>query len=84
LNESFVRDRQLHLTQLAEARTRPGKQRDLEAAAGLGMESLDLAESVDSTRGADLLRGLYLRMKEYDAVPAVREFLKRAEGLGEG
>ncbi len=83
LNESFVRDRQLHLTQLAEARTRPGKQRDLEAAAGLGMESLDLAESLDSTRGADLLRDLYLRIKAHDTVPAVREFLERVKGFVE-
>ena len=81
LNESFVRDRQLHLTQLAEARARPGKQCDLEAAAGLGMESLDLAESLDSTRGTDLLRDLYLRLKPYAKVPAVRDFLERAKGL---
>jgi hypothetical protein len=51
LSESFVRDRQLHLTQLAEARARPGKQRDLDAAAGLGLQSLGLAESLNSTRG---------------------------------
>ncbi len=84
LNESFVRDRQLHLTQLAEARARPGKQCDLEAAAGLGMESLDLAGSLDSTRGADLLRDLYLRMKPHNKVPAVRDFLERAKGFVEG
>jgi hypothetical protein len=81
LDESFVRDRQLHLTQLAEARARPGEQCDLEAAAGLGMESLDLAESLDSTRGTALLHDLYLRMKPHDTVPAVRDFLERVEGL---
>ena len=70
-----------HLTQLAEARARPGKQCDLEAAAGLGLESLDLAESLDSTRGTDLLRDLYLRLKPYAKVPAVRDFLERAKGL---
>ncbi|HEU0086158.1 MAG TPA: hypothetical protein VFQ77_00635 [Pseudonocardiaceae bacterium] len=33
----FARDRQYYLTHLADARTRPGKQRDLEAAAALGL-----------------------------------------------
>jgi hypothetical protein len=75
---SFVRDRQILLARQAEARTLPGKQRDLEAAAGLGLQSLDLAESLDSTRGADLLRDLYFRMKPQDTLPTVREFLERA------
>ncbi|MCA1705366.1 MAG: hypothetical protein LC808_19765, partial [Actinobacteria bacterium] len=82
LNGAFVRDRQLHLTQLADARTRPGKQRDLDAAASLGMQSLDLAESLNSTRGTDLLRDLYFRMKPHDTIPAVREFLERVEAVG--
>jgi tetratricopeptide (TPR) repeat protein len=78
---SFVRDRQIFLARQAEARTLPGKQRDLEAAAGLGLQSLDLAESLDSTRGAGRIHDLYLRMKAHDTIPAVREFLERAEGL---
>jgi len=77
----FVRDRQLFVTQLADARARPGKQHDLEAAVELGMESLDLTESLDSRRGAGHLRDLYLRLKPYGKVPAVREFLERAKGL---
>jgi hypothetical protein len=80
-SEAFVRDRQIHLTQLADALTRPGKQRDLEAAAGLGIESITLAESLDSTRGTGLLRDLYFRMKPHSEVPAVRDFLERAHGL---
>ncbi|MGH8878436.1 MAG: hypothetical protein ACRD0P_14005, partial [Stackebrandtia sp.] len=40
---SLVRDREIGLVRRAEARIRPGKQRDLDAAAGLGMQSLDLA-----------------------------------------
>jgi hypothetical protein len=81
LGESFIREHQLHLTQLADALTRPGKQRDLDAAARLGMQSIDLAESLDSTRGAGLLRDLYFRMKPHGDVPAVRDFLERARGI---
>ncbi|MGH3719319.1 MAG: hypothetical protein ACRDRI_10885 [Pseudonocardiaceae bacterium] len=77
----FVRDRQIHVTSLADALARPGKQRDLDAAAGLGMQSIDLAESLDSTRGAGRLRDLYLRMKPHGKVPAVRDFLERARGF---
>jgi hypothetical protein len=81
---SFVRDRQMFLARQAEARTLPGKQRDLEAAAGLGLQSLDLAENLDSTRGTGRIHDLYLRMKAHDKVPAVRDFLERAERFGEG
>jgi hypothetical protein len=80
-SESFVRDRQIHLTQLADALARPGKQRDLDAAAGLGMQSIDLAKGLDSTRGTGLLRDLYFRMKPHSEVPAVRDFVERARGL---
>jgi DNA-binding XRE family transcriptional regulator len=38
----FDRDRQLYLTDLAEALVCPGKQRDLEAAAGKGIEAIHL------------------------------------------
>jgi transcriptional regulator with XRE-family HTH domain len=79
--ESFVRDRQIYTTYLADALTRPGKQRDLEAAAGLGVQSIDLAETLDATRGAGLLRDLYFRMKPHGEVPAVRDFLERARGF---
>jgi len=68
------------VTRLAEARARPGKQRDLDASAALGMESIDLAETLDSNTGADHLRDLYLRLKPHSTVPAVREFLERAKG----
>ncbi len=59
-SESFVRDRQIYTTYLAGALARPGTQRDLDAAAGLGMQSIDLAETLDSTRRAGLLRDLIL------------------------
>ena len=79
--ESFVRDRQIYTTYLADALARPGKQRDLDAAAGLGMQSIDLAESLDSARGTGLLRDLYFRLKPHGKVPAVRDFLERAHGF---
>ncbi|MEO7196065.1 MAG: hypothetical protein ABIZ05_14850 [Pseudonocardiaceae bacterium] len=81
LSESFVRERQIQTTRLAEALARPGKQRDLDAAAGLGMQSIDLAESLDSTRGAGRLRDLYYPVRPYAKVPAVHDFLERARGL---
>jgi tetratricopeptide (TPR) repeat protein len=80
----FLRDRQIYLTQLADARARPGKQHDLDAAIELGMESLELADSLDSRTGTGHLRDLCLRLKPHDNVPAVREFLERAKGFVEG
>jgi hypothetical protein len=81
---SFVRDRQIVVTHLADALARPGTQRDLDAAAGLGMQSIDLAESLDSRRGTDSLRDLYFRLQPYGKVPAVRDFIERARGFVEG
>jgi len=49
----------------------------------LGLQSIDLAESLDSSVGVDLLRGLYLSMTPHSTVPAVEEFLERAKGLVE-
>lgn len=82
-SETFVRDRQVYTTYLADALSRPGKQFDLEAAAGLGMQSIDLAESLDSNTntGTGLLRDLYFRMKPHGKVPAARDFLERARGF---
>ncbi|MGH3841578.1 MAG: hypothetical protein ACRDS0_09075 [Pseudonocardiaceae bacterium] len=80
-DESFARDRQIYLTHLADAMTRPGKQRDLEAAAERGIEAIELAESLDSTISVDLLRDLYRQMKPHTTVRAVGDFLERAQGL---
>ena len=84
LSESFIRERQLHLTQLAEALALPGKQRDLDAAAGLGMQSIDLAESLDSARGTDSLRDLYYQLRPYAKIPAVQDFVERTRDFVEG
>lgn len=78
----FVRDRQISVIQLADALARPGKQHDLDGAVALGMQSLELAETLDSTRGLEHLRDLYLRLKPHGKVPVVREFLERMEGVG--
>jgi tetratricopeptide (TPR) repeat protein len=80
----FVRDRQISMTQLADALARPGKQHDLDGAVTLGMQSLELGKGLDSTRGLDHLRNLYRRLRTHDKVPAVREFLERMEGLQQG
>ncbi|HET9256552.1 MAG TPA: hypothetical protein VFO16_15330 [Pseudonocardiaceae bacterium] len=77
-DESFARDRQIYLTHLADALTRPGAQRDLEAAADRGIAAIELAEGLDSALGVDLLRNLYHQMKPHNNVPAVRDFLARA------
>ncbi|MBV9312493.1 MAG: helix-turn-helix transcriptional regulator [Pseudonocardia sp.] len=80
-DESFARDRQIYLTHQADALARPGKQRDLDAAADRGIAAIELAEGLDSALGVDLLRDLYHQMKPHNKVPAVRDFLERARGL---
>ncbi len=80
-DESFVRDRQLFAIRLAQALARPGKQRDLDAAAGRGIEAINLAESLDSDRCIGLLRDLCHQMTPHAKVPAVGNFLERARGL---
>lgn len=78
-DESFVRDQQIYTTRLADARARPGKQRDLDAAAELGMRSIDLAESLDTSTGTGHLRDLYYLLKPHHQMPAVRDFLERTK-----
>jgi DNA-binding XRE family transcriptional regulator len=79
--ESFHRDRQISLTDLAEALARPGKQRDLDAAAGHGIEAIQLATNLSSTRSVDRIRYLSRQLKPYAKVPAVRDFLAQAQGF---
>ena len=80
-DESFARDRQIYLTHLADALTRPGRQRDLDAAVDRGIEAIELAESLDSTISVDLLRDLCHQMTPHAKVPAVGAFLERARDL---
>jgi hypothetical protein len=79
--ESFIRDQQLYSIHLADALARPGRQRDLDAAAGRGMSALHLAEGLDSHRNSGLLRDLCHRMKPHARVPAVGNFLDQAREL---
>lgn len=81
LDESFARDRQHHLTHLADALARPGPQRNLEAAADRGLAAVHLAESLTSTRGIDRLRDLYLQMQPHASIPPVADFLEQARGV---
>lgn len=81
LGTPFVRDRQIYTTRLADALARPSTQRDLDAAAGLGMQSMDLVGSLDSHRGTDSIRNLYFRMQPHAKIPAVRDFLERAKAV---
>jgi hypothetical protein len=80
----FDRDRQLYLTLHTEALLRPGKQRDLDAAAGKGIEAIHLAERMSSARSVERIRDLTRLMKSHDKIPAVQEFLERAKGSVEG
>ncbi|MGH3901167.1 MAG: hypothetical protein ACRDTA_23540 [Pseudonocardiaceae bacterium] len=70
-----------YLIALADVRARPGKQRDLDVAASHGMEAIQLIESLDSPRLADLIRNLYHQMTPHAKLPAVGDFLERARGL---
>ncbi len=80
----FDRDRQLYLTLHTEALLCPGKQRDLDAAAGKGIEAIHLAERLSSTRSVERIRDLTRLMKPHVKVPAVQEFLERAKRSVEG
>jgi hypothetical protein len=79
LDDAMVRDRQLYLTDWAEALVRPGRQRDLEQAASRGLEAVALAEDLSSTRGIQRIRDLRKQLKPH--APIVREFLGRAREL---
>ncbi|MGH3821989.1 MAG: helix-turn-helix transcriptional regulator [Pseudonocardiaceae bacterium] len=80
-DESFTRNRQAYLTHLADGLSRPGKQRDLDNAAARAMEAIDIGESLHSTYSVNLLCDLYHQMKPHTKVPAVRDFVERAEGF---
>lgn len=77
--ESYVRDRQIYSLHLAEALARPGTQQDLVAAAGQGMNALDL--DVSSTVCATLVQDLRHDLTPHANVPAVRDFLDRARDV---
>lgn len=73
----FDRDRTNYLIHLAEAFAQPGKQRDLHAAANTGMQAIDLAEALSSTRTVDRIRVLARQLTPHATVAPVRDFLDR-------
>ena len=77
----FDRDRQYYLTHLAEALARPGKQCNLDAAAGKGIEAIHLAESLSSTLSVDRVSSPSRQLKLHAKLPAVQEFLERVKGF---
>jgi hypothetical protein len=77
----FERDRVYYLTHLTDALARPGKQRDLEAAAAHGVAAIQLAEGLSSTLCVDRIRDLTEQMKPHAKLPAVGEFVERSQGL---
>lgn len=68
-DDSLPRGRLGYLIHLADTLIRPGKQRDLDAAANWALEAIELAEN------------LYHQMTPYAKVPAVGDFVERARGL---
>lgn len=58
-DKSFTHNRQAYVTHLTDALSRPGKQRDPDAAASRGAEAIQITESLNLTYSTDLLRNLY-------------------------
>ncbi|MFN2496649.1 MAG: hypothetical protein ABR608_12195 [Pseudonocardiaceae bacterium] len=83
-DESFIRDRQLYSIHLANALSRPGKHRDLDDAAQRGIAAIDLSESLDSTRGINLLHDLYRQMKRVQRFRGVKIRLGESLRFGSG
>jgi hypothetical protein len=80
-DDSFPIGQADYLIALADVRSRPGKQRDLDVAASHGMEAIRLTEPLDSPRLAGLIRNLYHQMTPHAKVSAVGDFLERARSL---
>ena len=78
---SYPRDRLHALIRLAEALVRPGEQQDVEAAAHHGIEAVQIAENLISGRSVQRIRELEQQMEPQATLPAVRDFMERAQGL---
>lgn len=77
----FDRDRTNYLIHFAESVAHPGKQRDLDAAATTGIQAIDLAENLSSTRTVDRIRVLARQLTPHATLPPVREFLDRTRAF---
>ncbi len=78
-DDSLPRGRQGYLAGLAETLTRPGPQRDLDAAASRGMEAINLAEDLNSILSVARIRNLSQLLMPHVKMPAVQEFVDRAK-----
>lgn len=78
---SLPRGRLGYLIALADVLARPGKQRDLDAAAARGMEALQIVETLDSPRSLALIHDLSLQLTPHTKLPAVQDFVARARDL---
>jgi transcriptional regulator with XRE-family HTH domain len=76
LPESRVRRRAIGLVLLASAQV---QQREVEQACHTGTRAVELLDTLRSSRGAEYLDGLQLRLEPYAQEPPVREFAARLE-----
>ncbi|MFJ8075477.1 transcriptional regulator [Streptomyces sp. NPDC096176] len=74
--ESRARRRAIGLVLLASAQV---QQREVEQACYTGGRAVELLDTVRSSRGAEYLENLQLRLEPYAQEPAVREFAARLE-----
>jgi transcriptional regulator with XRE-family HTH domain len=74
----YVRGRQFNLALLAKAHAQAG---NLDEAAAVGMEAVDMAERLRSARSIDYLRDLADRLAPHVGLAAVDDFVERARPL---
>lgn len=74
----YVRGKQFNLALLAKAYAQAG---EVEQAATVGMQAVDLAERLRSTRSRDYLREVAMRLAKHVGLPAVDDFTERARPL---
>jgi hypothetical protein len=78
MDARYVRGRQFNLALLAKAHAQDG---DVEQAASVGMDAVEVAEGLRSARSIDYLRDLADRLAPYAGLPAVDDFVDRARPL---
>lgn len=74
----YVRGKQFNLALLAKAYAQAG---EVEQAATVGIQAVDLAERLRSTRSRDYLREVAMRLAKHVGLPAVDDFTERARPL---
>jgi transcriptional regulator with XRE-family HTH domain len=74
----YVRGRQFNLALLAKAHVQAG---EIEEAATVGVEAVEVAEGLKSARSVDYLRDLADRLAPHVGLPVVNDFVLRARPL---